>query len=174
MKAENERVKAPHYLPLLPDFLFQADRGIGGYVVRAWLLALVPSILISVAVNLLLPDASVPPMPVERGAAFLVPLLVLVAPFVETLLMAPPLLLLNRLLGPAPAVIGSALLWGLLHASVAPAWGLITWWPFLVLSVAFLTWRPRGLGAAIGIATAIHALQNSVAAAMLFAMPMLG
>jgi len=36
---------------------------------------------------------------------------------------------------------------------------------FLILTVAFLTWRPRSLWFAIGVAAAIHAFQNVVAGA---------
>ena len=137
---------------------------------QAWLLALVPSMLLSAAVNILLPGAEPPPLPTELGPGFFA-LLVLAAPFLETLLMAPPLLLLRRLFGPAAAVLASAVLWGLIHASVAPAWGLVTWWPFLILSVAFLNWGRRGWLTAVAIVTAIHALQNGVGALLLLTMP---
>ena len=49
----------------------------------------------------------------------------------------------------------------------APAWGLIAWWGFLILSIAFLTWRRAGPGRAILVVFAIHALQNALAAFIL-------
>jgi hypothetical protein len=49
-------------------------------------------------------------------------------------------------------------------------WGLVVWWPFLILSAIFLVWRSeRGLGTAILMTTAVHALQNAVVgSALLF------
>ena len=77
-----------------------------------------------------------------------------------------PLLALQRVAGSAPAVVLNALLWGVVHSLVEPLWGLVVWWPFLILSIALLAWRERGLLAAVAIVTAIHTLQNAVAAAL--------
>lgn len=170
---------APAGLRWLPRFLFRPERW-PAYVGKAWLLALLPSLALAAAVSWLFPGVASPEFgsaetPVSRTVLGLS--LVLIGPFVETLVMGGWLLLLRRFVGFAPAVLLSALSWGLLHSFGAllaggpatPAWGLVVWWPFLILSIAFLAWRERGFWTAIGTATLIHGLQNAVAAAALFA-----
>ena len=158
----------PLYFRFLPNFLFSTDDNKARYVVKAWLLALLPAILLSILVSVLAPHAARPEFPL-RGDMLpvMILLLVVIGPLIETLMMAPVLLLVDRLAGAGPAVVASALLWGILHSLQRPVWGLVVWWPFLILSIAFLTWRARGLVTAILLVTAIHGLQNSVTAALL-------
>ena len=145
-------------LPLLPRFLFETDASKARYVLRLWLLAILPSLVLSSLVGFLAPQAEAPQLQTEGSVALV--LIVVVAPLIETLIMAALLLGLERLFGPRVAVIVSALLWALAHSLSAPIWGLVVWWPFLLFSVAFLTWRATGLLTAIGIVTIVHALQN--------------
>ena len=147
-------------LPLLPGFLFETDRLKARYVLRLWLLALLPSLLLSGLVSLLAPQAEAPELATEGSVALV--LIVVVAPLLETLIMGALLLGLNRLLGARLAVVASALLWAIAHSLSAPIWGLVVWWPFLLFSVAFLTWRQAGLLTATAIVTVTHALQNGV------------
>ena len=70
------------------------------------------------------------------------------------------LLVLLRLISPTAAVLVSSAAWGVAHSLAAPIWGLIVWWPFLVFSTVFLTWRSRSVLAALGMAAATHALHN--------------
>ena len=153
----------PGWLRFLPRFLFRAEPGAPSYAFKAWLLALGPSLVIAGIV------ASAGGAPqgglAEPPPRFLL-LSVLVAPLAETLLMILPLLALQRLAGPGPAVLLNALLWAVLHSLIEPIWGLVVWWPFLILSIAMLAWRERGLLAAIAVVTAIHTLQNATAAAL--------
>ena len=151
----------PAYLAWLPRFLFETDSFAPRYLAKAWLTALLPSIALSALVGLIAPDAAAPQFPGEAGP--LVLFVVFVGPALETLLLALPLLGLNRLFGPGPAVVGSALIWAVVHSLVVAAWGLVIWWPFLIMSIAFLTWRRKGLLWALGVAFAIHALQNGFA-----------
>jgi len=157
----------PAYLEWLPRFLFEIDPFPPRYIARAWLTALLPSIALSVLVRWIAADAATPQFPGEAGS--LVLFVVFVGPALETLLLALPLLALTRLLGPGPAVIGSALLWAVVHSLVVAVWGLVIWWPFLIMSIAFLTWRREGLGKALGVAFAIHALQNGFAVLLILA-----
>lgn len=158
-------VERPSYLRFLPNFLFDASGSKPGYVVRAWLLTLVPSLALSALVSALAPAAEQPDLPTQGFAAVLA--IVLFAPLVETLAMAPPLLLFARLFGAGPAVLLSAAGWGIVHSLAAPIWGLVVWWPFLVLSIAFLTWRSVGLVTALAMTAAIHAAHNAAGAALL-------
>ena len=145
-------------LPLLPRFLFETDRLKVRYVLRLWLLAILPSLALSGLVGLLAPQAQPPQLATEGSVALV--LIVVVAPLFETLIMGALLLGLDWLLGPRLAVVASALLWAIAHSLSAPIWGLVVWWPFLLLSIAVLTWRKTGLLTAIAIVTLAHALQN--------------
>lgn len=161
----------PSYLRFLPDFLFVADAVRSRYVIKTWLLALLPSMALSVVVTLLAPEARGPEFPLQGGMLpIMIFMLVVIGPLIETLMMTPVLLVVNRFAGAGPAVVANAALWGVLHSLAVPTWGLVVWWPFLVLSIAFLTWRPRGLGTAILLVTVVHGLQNSVPAVLLLIM----
>jgi membrane protease YdiL (CAAX protease family) len=87
-------------------------------------------------------------------------LLVVFAPVVETVIMGVVLLILDRIAGFLPAVLLSSLGWGIAHSLQATAWGLVIWWPFLIFSITFLTWRRRSLAAAFGLPMLVHGLQN--------------
>lgn len=148
-------------LRLLPVFLFDLDHAKPAYVFKAWLLTFVPSLALAATVTALAPE---PPSPDFGGTGVVVfLLLVIFAPVVETLIMVPPVLLLNRLLGPAAAAIGSAIAWGALHSSAEPLWGAIVWWPFLIFSTIILVWRKRSLATGMVLVICVHAMQNALA-----------
>lgn len=158
----------PFYVRVLPAFLFDETQPGWLYVIKGWLLTLLPSIMLGALVSSLvasspgsLPAFDLPPWLLFTG-------IVLFAPVTETLAMVPPLLLLNRLIGPAGAVLGSAALWGGLHSLSAPAWGLVAWWPFFVFSAVILFWRGRGrIWHGMVLVTCIHAMQNAVPFALM-------
>lgn len=155
----------PLHRRLLPAFLFDTDQPKPLYIAKAWLLAFLPSVALAGLVAWLAPEAPAPDFGgTGAGVAFAV---ILFAPVAETLLMTPPVLILARLLGPAAAVIGSALLWGVLHSLAAPLWGLVIWWPFLVFSAVLLAWREQGLGTAMAMAACVHMMQNLIPGAAL-------
>ena len=131
----------------------------------AWATAFLPSIPLGAAVTSLLPREALPQFPTVDWYIFF--LLVVAAPLLETMIMGAALLLLRIFLNPTHAVLVSAVGWGILHSTAAPAWGLVIWWPFLVFSTVFLTWRSRSLLAALGLAAATHALHNFVPALLL-------
>lgn len=142
------------------------------YVLRAWPIAMVPAVLISTIVSVLarlagadyLFDESQWGSFFEMSTGMLLLQIVVVAPICETLLMAPLLALLVRILPRRRyAVIGSAVVWALLHSLSAPIWGLCIFWTFVVFSTAFLVWRDVSFWHAFGITAAIHALNNAFA-----------
>lgn len=156
----------PAYLAFLPEFLFRTDENTARYAVRAWLLMLLPSLAMALVVRLAAPGSG--PASVVEMTPFVAGALILVGPLVETLLLAPPLLLMNRLFGPGPAVLICAIFFGALHS--VNNWathGLIAWWPFLIMSIALLTWRGHGLAKAGLVVWLMHGLQNSAAVALL-------
>ena len=142
---------------------------------RAWLailigvaLTLSGSLLLSWLATMIAPSLAKPGFAMRGPVAFLA--LVLFAPLVETLIMAGVLSLLARFLTPTFAVLASALLWGIAHSLQAAVWGLVIWWPFLIFSTLYMVWRERSVGAALGVVTATHALQN-LGPALLIAYP---
>jgi hypothetical protein len=131
----------------------------------AWATAFLPTLVLGAAVTTVLPDSAMPDIPIDNQAVFW--LVVAAAPLLETVVMGAALLLLRLVFSPTVAVMLSAIGWGILHSTAAPAWGLVIWWPFLVFSTLFLTWRSRSLLAALGMAAATHALHNLLPALLL-------
>ena len=116
------------------------------------------SLLLSVLAQWLLPAVE-RPMFVVSGLSTVI-LLVIVSPLIETLIMAAVLELLLRFLPQVAAIALSAIGWGIAHSLVAPAWGLVIWWPFLIFSTLYVTWSKRSIWMAVAIVFAVHALQN--------------
>ena len=127
-------------------------------ILVGWPLTTIPALLLSVLVSSLLPQVAGPIFPVNGLSTLL--LLVLFAPFIETLIMAAALEILLLILPPRFAVIASAAGWGIAHSLAAAAWGLVIWWPFLIFSTLYVTWRGEGRAMAIAIVFAVHALNN--------------
>ena len=132
-----------------------------------WLTAFPVSIAISALAALLMPEAAKPEFGVSGVLAIFA--LVIFSPVVETLMMGAVLLVLLRLLPPAAAILVSAIGWGIAHSSIAPIWGLVIWWPFLVFSTLFVTWRRRSLWLAFALPMCVHAMQNLIPAALVAA-----
>lgn len=152
--------RQPH-LRLLPSFIGDTSRSKPLYIIKGWLLTLLPSLALAALAASLFQQAEGPDFG-EQPAAILLFALVVFAPVVETLIMVPPLLLLNRLFGPTPAVILSALGWGVAHSLQAPMWGFVIWWPFFVFSSVLLVWRKKSLVTGMLLVMGIHAMQNAV------------
>ena len=127
-------------------------------ILVGWPLTTIPALLLSLLVSSLLPQVAGPSFPVNGLSTLL--LLVLFAPFIETLIMAAALEILLLILPPRFAVIASAVGWGIAHSLAAAAWGLVIWWPFLIFSTLYVTWRGKGRAIAIAIVFAVHALNN--------------
>ncbi|MBA3576283.1 MAG: CPBP family intramembrane metalloprotease [Sphingomonas sp.] len=113
----------------------------------------------------LLPSAERPEFRIDGASAIMA--LVVFAPVVETLIMGVVLLVLLQFLRPAAAIFISAIGWGIAHSLVAPVWGLVIWWPFLIFSTLFVAWRSRSLALAFLIPASAHALQNLIPALLL-------
>ena len=128
----------------------------------AWLTAFPVSIAFAMLGSLFVPHADQPQFGVSGGLAIFA--LVIFSPVVETLIMGGVLLVLLRLVSPTAAILVSAIGWGIAHSSVAPIWGLVIWWPFLIFSTLFVTWRSRSLALAFVLPMATHMLQNLIPA----------
>jgi hypothetical protein len=142
------------------------------YVLRAWPMAMLPTLAIATVASTIAHIAGAEYLfdenqwgnLFEMSSTMLLLQIVVVAPIVETLLMAPLLALLLRVLPRKRyVVLGSALVWAGLHSLSAPIWGVCIFWTFVVFSTAFVVWRERSLWHAIGVTAAIHALNNTFA-----------
>ena len=144
-------------MPRLPAALAEPRYPLRAIAV-GWLLACPISLVLSAFAHWLFPAAQQPDFgPI---GPFTVGLLVLFSPLVETLIMAAVLEVLLRIVRPAYAIVLSSLGWGIAHSLAAPSWGLVIWWPFLIFSTLYVTWRQRSAWAAIGLVFCVHALQN--------------
>jgi membrane protease YdiL (CAAX protease family) len=161
----------PLHLRLLPAFIGDTGHSRRGYILKGWLLTLLPSLALAAVVGMIFSAFFGKPQAPEFGepGPVLVFLMVLFAPVVETLIMVPPLLILNRLFGPSPAAALSAIGWAIAHSLQAPIWGFVIWWPFFVFSTIILVWRKKSLVTGMLIVMAIHGMQNAVPALVLLA-----
>lgn len=148
-------------VPFLPRFLTDTEASKPLYVLKAWLLTFLPSVVLA---NLVTSQIRNPDTP-EFGAtgSTLLVMLAVVAPVLETLIMLPPLLLLNRFAGPIPAILVSSAGWGIAHATQGLVWGLVAWWPFLIFSTMILAWKERSLWTGVAIVMIVHSFQNAIA-----------
>jgi len=129
-------------------------------ILVGWLTAFPVSMVFASLAAVLLPGAKPPEFQVTGAMALFG--MVVFSPIVETLVMGAVLLVLLRLFSPTAAILVSAIGWGLVHSSIAPIWGLTIWWPFLVFSTLFVTWRERSLALAFALPICTHALQNLI------------
>lgn len=125
----------------------------------AWATSFFPSVALSALIAQLAPDAAHPDFG-DLSPAMLMFGVVVFAPVLETLIMGTVLLILLHLVRPWMAILISAIGWGVAHSWQVPVWGLTIWWPFLVLSTLFVTWRQRSLGLAFLLPMIAHAMQN--------------
>ncbi|MDI6449461.1 CPBP family intramembrane glutamic endopeptidase [Anaerobaca lacustris] len=145
------------------SLLFNTRTPVWRYILRAGLLSLVPSLLVSflIAGVGLGNEETMPQFDRAAGPVVLFVMVVVVSPVVETLVLGFGLWLLafltRKLLWQA---LGSSVIWAILHSLAAPAWGLVVLWPFFVFSCAYLAWRRRSLWHAMGVACGVHVFQN--------------
>ena len=133
-------------------------------ILVGWALSFFGSLALSAATQWLLPGVARPDFAITRSTILL---FVLFAPIVETLIMAAVIELLLRFVRPNFAILASAAGWGVAHSLAAPVWGMVIWWPFLIFSALYVTWREKGVLAGIAVAATTHILQNSIPALLL-------
>ncbi len=147
----------------LPSVLFE-DRRAWLAVLVGWALSFGGSLVLGFAASRLAPGGAGVDLGGASGPMILFSVGVF-APVVETLIMGAVLVLLLRFLPAWVAVIVSAIGWGVAHALMSPLWGAVIWWPFLIFSTLFATWRARGFWRAAGLVAVVHMLQNAGPAA---------
>jgi hypothetical protein len=143
------------------------------YCLVAWHLALIPSMVLVVLAYLVFSGAGADVGALQKPARDIaqrnVLIAIVVAPLVETLLLALGVRLIGLVTRHREAIaISSALAWGALHACFHPMWFFGTVWSFYVFSRGYLAWRPISYKHALGAAAIPHALVNSSALLMQF------
>ena len=151
---------------------FRTDVPYWRAIVTLSALAIVPSIgfvLIAFAILALLGvDAveSAPELPVNDPAFIF--LAIVVGPLVETALLVVVLKVIGLVVESANARSGvSGIGWGVAHGIQAPPWFFGTFWSFFVFSRAYLAWRKISRSRGFGAACLPHAIQNTVAFALI-------
>jgi len=151
--------------------------GRAAYALRAWLIALVPSLLYFLALVYIGADSLHPPA--RAFDATLAGYSILVAPLLETALMFPLASLLERM-SPRQEWVRIVLLAAIcaLAHKIGGGWQqvLASFWPFLIYSVTLTTWRKRSSRDAFVLTAFVHALYNATlfgvgAAGLLLAAP---
>jgi hypothetical protein len=155
-------------------FLFEPRMPLWRWCLIAWPLAMLPSLLLVMLLHTALGwwgvDAEALSPPVFAATWRTLVLVVVVAPLLETLLLAAGVWVLRRLLrSRALVVLLSALAWGLLHGVQSPLWFFGTAWSFYVFSAGYVAWRRVSYGHAFAAAAVPHALINLTVMASLFA-----
>ena len=134
-------------------------------ILVGWTATTIPALILSVLVSSLFPHVPGPTFPIDGWRTLV--LLVIAAPLLETLIMAAALEILLLVLPPRLAVAASSVGWGIAHSLKAATWGLIIWWPFLIFSILYVTWRGEDRAKAMAIVFAVHALNNLLPALLL-------
>ena len=133
------------------------------YVVSAYLVAVIPSMMSSAVLHLsgLPAQNKIITADVSVWVDFIG--VTLFAPIVETLLMFPIIGILRIFTNKIGWLsFCSAITWALLHSALHLIWGLTTFWTFFVLSFSFLLWERRGKRWAFIIPATIHIFNNAV------------
>ena len=105
-------------------------------------------------------DGSESPLDTDLPPVVFLLSVVVISPFVETLLMFLLLKLLQFVRNETLVSLLSALVWAGLHSLAEPAWGLVIFGPFVVFSAAFLRWQRTSTREAIKVVFGIHAIHN--------------
>lgn len=86
--------------------------------------------------------------------------IVIVSPVLETFFMAGVYALSRRFTGVGGSIIVTTIICAICHSLLAPAWGLVIWWPFMVFTTIYAIWRQVSFGAGLAMGMAAHALNN--------------
>ena len=147
-------------------FITDPEQGGFKYLVKSYLLAFIPVQVLAVFISFMnidgsnsddyLLDQSEQILEIVAGFVF-------IAPIIETILMALFITAISLIIKNVYTVsFITALIAGLIHSLFIPFWGIHTFWPFFIFSMAFLTWRKISFIKGFLMANAIHLLYNIV------------
>ena len=126
-------------------FITDPEQGFLKYLVKSYLLAFIPAQVLALFISFMnidesnsddyLLDQSEQILEIVAGFVF-------IAPIIETILMALFITAISLIIKNVYTVsFITALIAGLIHSLFIPFWGIHTFWPFFIFSMAFLTWR---------------------------------
>ena len=147
-------------------FLTDPEQGFLKYLVKSYLLAFIPAQVLALFISFMnidgsnsddyLLDQSEQILEIVAGFVF-------IAPIIETILIALFITAISLIIKNVYTVsFITALIAGLIHSLFIPFWGIHTFWPFFIFSMAFLTWRKISFIKGFLMANAIHLLYNIV------------
>ncbi len=156
--------------------LLRADSSLSAFIPRATVLALSGSLLLSAITYAALVGSGfihrVHAAPDREVTAIETMGLVLVAPMLETALLAVTIRLLQLCLDSQRQVAATAaILWGLLHATFGALWFFGTVWSFFVFAVGYQAFQSRSALAAFLAAAVPHSLVNAAIVTALLLLP---
>jgi len=133
------------------------------YIFKAYSTATPISFLLALIVYSVYPDAEAVTIKMNTLKDFFG--IVIIGPFLETLIMVPIIALLKVFLRQQTMWIAlwSALIWAGLHSLAVAVWGLVIFFGFFIYTLAFLSWDKISRKKAILITFGIHALNNATA-----------
>lgn len=141
--------------------LFDTRQPPGLYVMKAALVSLVPTVVMSVLFLILFPQWLQVELPADVELAFFG--IVILTPIIETLLMWPLIALISLMTKNTWVIaFNSAFAWAVFHSLSAPVWGLSIFWSFVVFSIGFVEWGKKSKVTALWVTCAVHMLQNFV------------
>jgi hypothetical protein len=147
-------------------FLLETEMPWPRYVLVAFLMSTPLAFAISLALGWLGLLGEMPMDSSRTGPGWVVYqvlLVVVLGPFIETLLMIPILAPMRRIGSPVIICLLSGAVWALFHSLLVLLWGVAIFFTFVVLTASFLRWEKQSRKKAILVVTAIHGLNNLVA-----------
>ena len=152
---------------MILNVLRDTDQKLTSYCWKAGLISFVPSVLVAAVLTPLRGGESIE---FDASPLELVFGILILSPWLETLLMWPVLAVLRRLTGTVlAAAVASAVFWACLHSLASPLWGFSVVWPFFVFSICFLEWKRKSIGHAIAATGLTHMFQNAIPTVILIA-----
>lgn len=149
---------------ILTGTLFDTKQPIYLYIVKGFLLSIIPALGVALILDLAFPAVEQPDIAFkDLNPVLIFVLLVILPPILETLMMWFFIGLIQKLTKHIWLVaIISAFIWGVLHSLQVPIWGLVVFWSFVVFSVSFQVWMKVSRSHAFWVTASIHACQNFV------------
>lgn len=139
--------------------LFDTSQAPSVYIVKAFGISIIPIMLLAFILLSIFPEAQEPEYSTIGVSAYFGA--VIFSPLVETLLLWGIILIISNFIKSTWGIaILSAFICGVFHSLLAPMWGVIIFWSFVVFSISFIEWRKISKKSAFFITMSIHMCQN--------------
>jgi len=150
------------------QFLRNSENSIWKYLPFAVIISIVPAYFISIGIFHFFPDTE--RVSQEFGSLLSIFSLAVLAPVIESLMMIPLLILLQKLTKGnwfLSATI-SALIWAAFHSVFNIVWGFQVVWSFFIFSIIMITWMKKSKIISIAVTSWVHAIQNLIGVLLLY------